>query len=132
MKLFSAKNTAYIFHALTIIYALLTAYSFISGDNSALDINMQDTYYVIASAHVYLLLFIFHIALAIIYTYVKPKINFFNLIHSLGSVAIMAVYFGGTIAQDAYIVIGLFYLFGTFCFLINVTYTLLSVLIKPK
>ncbi|UPT67356.1 MAG: hypothetical protein M0D57_01285 [Sphingobacteriales bacterium JAD_PAG50586_3] len=132
MKLFSAKNTAYIFHGLTIIYALLTAYSFISGDESALDINTQDTYYVIASAHVYLLLFIFHIMLAIIYTYVKPKINFFNLIHGLGSVLIMAVYFGGGIAQDAYIVIGLFYLFATFCFLINVTYTLLSILIKPK
>jgi hypothetical protein len=132
MKFFSAKNTAYAFHVLTISYALITVYHYFTGTKNLTIAAYHDTFYVGFNRETILLFFILHIFLSVIYQFVKPKIHFFNFLHLIASVLFATGMLPFFFFMDNSIVIGGFYLFATICFLINVTYTLITLLIKPK
>jgi hypothetical protein len=132
MKFFSPKNTAYAFHVLTIIYILVIAYHYFAGVESLTIASYHDTYYVGFNRQTILLFFILHIFLSLVYQFLKPKIHFFNFLHVIASVLFITSIFPFFFFMNNYVVIGLIYLFATICFLINVTYTLITLLIKPK
>lgn len=131
MKFFSARNTAYIFHGLTIIYGICFAIYYFAGIDSALDINTHDTYYVIWEGHVLLLFSILNIFISIIYTFVKPKIKLLNFIHAFSGVLLPFIFFKFLMIFEVE-AISFFYIIASLLFLINVTYTLITYLIKPK
>lgn len=55
------------FWAVSIIFGFLTCVSYVSGDNSTLDINVHDTYFVIAHAHLYTVLSVLYLIPGLIY-----------------------------------------------------------------
>jgi len=132
MKFFSAKNTAYIFHGLTIFYALITAYHYFTGTKNLTIAAYHDTFYVGFNRETILLFFILHIFLSVIYQFVKPKIHFFNFLHIIASVLFATGMLPFFFFIENSVIIGLIYLFATLCFLINVIYTLISYGIKSS
>lgn len=142
MKLFSANNTAKLFMYAALFFGLWVFITSVIFGEQELDINMHDTYYVIGNNTISLLFFVLNIILAVVYWFVKPKINLLNFIHITSSFLLPFIFNGVflklIIGENFEFIlsvvntIGIIYLVATLLFLINVTYTLITYLIKPK
>ncbi len=61
------KNAYRYFWAVAIICGFLACLNYVSDDNKMFDINIHDTYYVIAHTHLYTIFFILYFTLGLIY-----------------------------------------------------------------
>ena len=90
----------YFYFWLSALFLIIIGYlpSFLIGD-SALDINIHDTYYVIATSHVSILLSTFYILCGLIYRLFKfinlSLIPVLTKIHSISTISIIPIYFIG-------------------------------------
>jgi hypothetical protein len=128
MNFFTAKNTAYIFFSLTIIYLGMLAYFHIV-DITIFVINMHDIYFVIPVFNNCLALVIINAIVAIIYNYIKPSLKLLNFLHVVLSVVFPPMYWFAIINNDWFF-INYLILIVIISFLINVTYTLVNYGIK--
>lgn len=62
-----AKSAYQYFWAVAIICGFLACINYVSGDNKRLDINIYDTYYVIANTHLYTALCLLYFTIGLIY-----------------------------------------------------------------
>ncbi len=131
MKLFSAKNTTYIFHGLTIIYGLITAFYYVTNTQGGIQMGIDESW-IVWYGHFALTFFILNIFLSVIYQFVSPRIVALNLLHILASIVFILYLLPISLSVNLEGYIGLFYLFATLCFLINVIYTLISYGIKSS